>query len=96
MTQRAESSQITFSAMRDLFAQKFPDRVEPFDQAKPELEAGRGAQALANLIGCEVEVRDEPGFSTYCWTGRSGPFELKMPKPFEPDALMKVVRDCTP
>ena len=84
MTQSAEPSQITFSAMRDLFAQKFPDRVEPFDQVKPELEAGRGAQALANLIGCEVEVRDEPGFSTYCWTGRSGPFELRMPKPFEP------------
>ena len=84
MTQRAEPSQITFSAMRDLFAQKFPDRVEPLDQVKPELEAGKGAQALANLIGCEVEVRDEPGFSTYCWTGRSGPFELKVPKPFEP------------
>ena len=84
MTQSAEPSQITFSAMRDLFAQRFPDRVEPFDQVEPELEAGRGAQALANLIGCEVEVRDEPGFSTYCWTGRSGPFELKMPKPFEP------------
>ena len=84
MTQSAEPSQITFSAMRDLFAQKFPDRIEPFDQVKPDLEAGRGAQALANLIGCEVEVRDEPGFSTYCWTGRSGPFELRMPKPFEP------------
>ena len=84
MTQSAEPSQITFSAMRDLFAQKFPDRVGPFDQVKPALEAGRGAQALANLIGCEVEVRDEPGFSAYCWTGRSGPFELKMPKPFEP------------
>ena len=84
MTQSAEPSQITFSAMRDLFTQKFPDRVGPFDQVKPELEAGRGAQALASLIGCEVEVRDEPGFSTYCWTGRSGPFELKMPKPFEP------------
>lgn len=84
MTQRVEPSQITFSAMRDLFAQKFPDRVEPFDQVKPDLEAGKGAQALANLIGCEVEVRDDQGFSTYCWTGRSGPFELRMPKPFEP------------
>ncbi len=84
MTQSAEPSQITFNAMRDLFAQKFPDRVGPFDQIKPELEAGKGAQALANLIGCGVEVRDELGFSTYCWTGRSGPFELKMPKPFEP------------
>jgi PRTRC genetic system protein E len=84
MTQSAEPSQITFSAMRDLFAQKFPDRVRPFDQVKPELEAGKGAQALANLIGCEVEVRDEQGFSTYCWTGRSGPFEMKVPKPFDP------------
>ena len=84
MTQSAEASQITFSAMRDLFAQKFPDRVGPFDQIKPELESGKGAQALANLIGCEVEGRDEQGFSTYCWTGRNGPFELKMPKPFDP------------
>lgn len=84
MTQSAEPSQITFSAMRDLFAQKFPDRVEPLDQVKPDLEAGKGAQALANLIGCEVEVRDDQGFSTYRWTGRSGPFELKLPKPFEP------------
>jgi PRTRC genetic system protein E len=70
--------------MRDLFAQKFPDRVGPFDQVKPDLEAGKGAQALANLIGCEVKVRDDQGFSTYCWTGRSGPFEMKVPKPFDP------------
>jgi PRTRC genetic system protein E len=84
MTQSAEPSQITFSAMRDLFTQKFPDRVGPFDQVKPDLEAGKGAQALANLIGCEVEVRDDQGFSTYCWTGRSGPFEMKVPKPFDP------------
>jgi PRTRC genetic system protein E len=84
MTQSASPSQITLSAMRDLFAQKFPDRVRPFDQVKPDLEAGKGAQALANLIGCEVEVRDDQGFSTYCWTGRSGPFEMKVPKPFDP------------
>lgn len=84
MTQSAETSQITLSGMRELFAQKFPDLVGPFDQIKPELERGAGAQALANLIGCEVEVRDDQGFSTYCWTGRSGPFELRMPKPFEP------------
>jgi len=70
--------------MRDLFVQKFPDRVGPFDQVKPDLEAGKGAQALANLIGCEVEFRDDQGFSTYCWTGRSGPFEMKVPKPFDP------------
>lgn len=84
MTQSAEPSQITLSAMRDLFAQKFPNLVGPFDQVKPDLEAGKGAQALANLIGCEVEVRDDQGFSTYCWTGRSGPFEMKVPKPFDP------------
>jgi PRTRC genetic system protein E len=84
VTQSASPSQITLSAMRDLFVQKFPDRVKPFDQVKPDLEGGTGAQALANLIGCEVEVRDEQGFSTYCWTGRSGPFEMKVPKPFDP------------
>ena len=84
MTQGAEPSQITLSAMRDLFAQKFPDLVRPLNQVKPDLEAGKGAQALANLIGCEVKVHDEQGFSTYCWTGRSGPFEMKVPKPFDP------------
>ena len=84
MTQSAEPSQITLSAMRDLFVQKFPDRVKPFDQVKPDLEGGTGAQALANLIGCEVEVRDDQGCNTYCWTGRSGPFEMKVPKPFDP------------
>jgi PRTRC genetic system protein E len=84
VTQSASPSQITLSAMRDLFVQKFPDRVKPFDQVKPDLEGGTGAQVLANLIGCEVEVRDDQGFSTYCWTGRSGPFEMKVPKPFDP------------
>jgi PRTRC genetic system protein E len=84
VTQSASPSQITLSAMRDLFVQKFPDLMEPFDQVKPDLEAGKGAQALANLIGCEVEVRDDQGFSTYYWTGRSGPFEMKVPKPFDP------------
>jgi PRTRC genetic system protein E len=84
MTRSASPSQITLSAMRDLFVQKFPDLVGPFDQLKPDLEAGKGAQALANLIGCEVEVRDDQSFSTYCWTGRSGPFEMKVPKPFDP------------
>jgi PRTRC genetic system protein E len=84
VTQSASPSQITLSAMRDLFVQKFPDLVGPFDQVKLDLEAGKGAQALANLIGCEVEVRDDQGFSTYCWTGRSGPFEMKVPKPFDP------------
>ena len=84
MTESASPSQITLSGMRDLFAQKFPNLVGPFDQIKPDLEAGRGAQALANLITCEVKVRDEQGLSTYHWTGKSGPFEMKVPKPFDP------------
>jgi PRTRC genetic system protein E len=84
MTQSASPSQITLSGMRDLFVQKFPDLVEPFDQVKPELEGSKGAQAVANLIGCEVTVHDDQGFSTYRWTGRSGPFEMKVPKPFDP------------
>jgi PRTRC genetic system protein E len=84
MTQSASPSQITLSGMRDLFVQKFPDLVGPFDQVKPELEGGKGAQALANLIGCEVTVHDDQGFSTYRWTGKSGPFEMKVPKPFDP------------
>ncbi len=84
MTQSASPSQITLSGMRDLFAQKFPDLIAPFDQAKPDLERGKGAQTLANLINCEVDVHNDQGFSTYRWTGRSGPFEMKVPKPFDP------------
>lgn len=84
MTQSAQPSQITLNGMRDLFAQKFPDLVEPFDQIKPDLEEGKGAQALANVIGCEVEVKAEQGLSIYRWVGRNGPFELRIPKPFDP------------
>ena len=84
MTQSASPSQITLSGMRDLFAQKFPDLVEPFDQLKSDLEGGKGAQALGDLIKCEVGVHTDQGFSTYRWTGKNGPFELKVPKPFEP------------
>ncbi len=84
MTQSASPSQITLSAMHDLFAQKFPDLVGLFDQAKPDLEQGKGVQALANLINCEVDVQNGQGFSTYRWTGRSGPFEMRVPKPFDP------------
>ncbi|CAA9589040.1 MAG: hypothetical protein AVDCRST_MAG86-4304 [uncultured Truepera sp.] len=84
MTQSAEPSQITLSGMRDLFAQKFPDLVGPFDQINPDLEEGKGAQALADLIGCEVEVKSEQGLSIYRWVGRNGPFELRVPKPFDP------------
>jgi hypothetical protein len=73
MTQSASPSQITLSAMRDLFVQRFPDRVKPFDQVKPDLEGGTGAQALANLIGCEVEVRDEHGFSTSVGQAEAAP-----------------------
>ncbi len=83
---QAGPTQITFSAMHDLFAQKFPDLVGLFDQAKPDLEQGKGAQALANLINCEVDVQNDQGFSTYRWTGRSGPFEMRIPKPFDPQS----------
>ncbi len=84
MTQSVSPSQITLSGMRDLFAQKFSDLVGPFDQLKPDLEAGKGAQALANLIGCEVDAKAEQGLSIYRWVGRNGPFELRVPKPFDP------------
>jgi len=85
MTQTAQKSiSLTFESMLAKFKESFPNLVAPFEAIKPDLERGEGAQALANLIGCEVEARPEQGLSIYRWEGRSGVFEMRVPKPFDP------------
>lgn len=85
MTQTAQKSiSLTLESMLAKFKESFPNLVAPFEAIKPELERGEGAQALANLIGCEVEAQDEQGLNLYRWEGRSGVFEMRVPKPFDP------------
>lgn len=85
MTQTAQSPiQLTLAAIVAKFRESHPSFVEPFERLKPDLEAGTGAQGLANLIGCEVDKRVEQGLSVYSWVGSKGPFELRVPKPFDP------------
>lgn len=85
MTQTVQSPiQLTLAAIVAKFRESHPSFVEPFERLKPDLEAGTGAQGLANLIGCEVDKRDEQGLSVYSWVGTKGPFELRVPKPFDP------------
>ena len=85
MTQTAQKPvQFTLTTMLAKFEEGFPSLVEPFERIKPDLEKGTGAQVLANLIGCEVEVRAEQDLTVYSWAGRSDIFELSIPKPFEP------------
>ena len=85
MTQTAQKPvQLTLTTMLAKFKEGFPSLVAPFEQIKPDLEKGTGAQVLANLIGCEVEVKAEQGLTVYSWAGRSDTFELGIPKPFEP------------
>lgn len=76
---------LTLESMLAKFAQSHPHLVAPFEKIKPELERGEGAQALANLITCEVEAQDEQGLTRYRWEGRSGVFEMRVPKPFDPN-----------
>lgn len=76
--------QLTLTTMLAKFKESFPSLVVPFEQIKPDLEEGTGAQVLANLIGCEVEVKAEQGLTVYSWAGRTDTFELSIPKPFEP------------
>lgn len=85
MTQIVQKSiSLTLESMLAKFKESFPNLVAPFEAIKPELERGEGAQALANLIGCEVEAQDEQGLNLYRWEGRSGVFEMRVPKPFDP------------
>lgn len=85
MTQTVQSPvQLTLEAIMAKFQESHPSFVEPFERLKPDLEAGTGAQGLANLINCKVTQRDEQGLSVYSWVGTRGPFELRVPKPFDP------------
>ncbi len=85
MTQTAKPSvQLTLETMLAKFRDKHPALIEPFEKIRPELEGGTGKQALANLISCEVDVATDQGFFVYSWTGKDNPFELRIPKPFDP------------
>ena len=84
MTQTVPTVQLTLESMLAKFRDKHRDLIEPFEKIRPELEEGTGAKALANLISCEVDVATEPGFFVYSWTGQNNPFELRVPKPFDP------------
>lgn len=85
MTQTAQKPvQLTLEAMVAKFRDSRPDLIAPFEQIKPELEAGTGAQVLSNLIATEVKTRSEGGLTVYCWTGKTDTFELKVLKPFDP------------
>ena len=85
MTQTAQKPiSLTLESMLAKFKESFPNLVAPFEKIRPDLERGEGAQALANLIGCEVEARDEQGLNLYRWEGRSGMFEMRVPKSFNP------------
>ncbi len=85
MTQTAPPSvQLTLETMLSKFKDKHPALIEPFEKIRPELEGGTGKQALANLISCEVDVATDQGFFVYSWTGQNSPFELRVPKPFDP------------
>ncbi len=85
MTQTAPPPvQLTLETMLAKFRDKHPTLIEPFEKVRPELEEGTGVKALANLISCEVDVATDQGFFVYSWTGQNSPFELRVPKPFNP------------
>ncbi len=84
MTQTAPTVQLTLESMLAKFKDKHPTLIEPFEKIRPELEEGTGTKALANLISCEVDVATEQGFFVYSWSGQNSPFELRVPKPFDP------------
>ncbi len=76
---------LTLESMLAKFKESFPNLVAPFEKIRLELERGEGAQALANLIGCEVEAQSDQGLTLYRWEGKSGMFEMRVPKPFDPN-----------
>lgn len=85
MTQTAPKPvQLTLEAMLAKFKADRPQLVEPFEKVKPELEAGKGAKALANLLSLEVDMKTEPSFFVYSFVGSAGTFELRTPRPFDP------------
>ena len=84
MTQTAPTVQLTLESMLAKFQDKHPTLIEPFEKIRPELEEGTGTKALTDLISCEVDVKAEQGFFVYSWMGQNNPFELRVPKPFDP------------
>ena len=76
--------QLTLESMLAKFQDKHPTLIEPFEKIRPELEEGTGTKALTDLISCEVNVKAEQGFFVYSWMGQNNPFELRVPKPFDP------------
>lgn len=89
MTQTTEATEtpvlLTLESMLGRFRDRHPALVGPFEDLKPELERGEGAQPLANLIGCEVALETRGGLHVYGWRGQTGRFELQVPRPFDPE-----------
>ena len=86
MTQTTEPPVLlTLESMLGRFRDKHIALVGPFEDLKPELERGEGAQPLANLIGCEVDLETRGGLHVYGWRGQTGRFELQVPRPFDPE-----------
>ena len=95
MTQTAQKPvQLTLEKVVAKFRDSRPDLIAPFEQIKPDLEAGTGAQALGNLIATEVKTRSEGGLTVYCWTGKTDAFELNVAKPFDPQAQRQVLPEA--
>ena len=79
--------QLSLAELQSLI-DKRPDLIKPFELAKPKLEAGTGQQDLANLIACEVGLRQEDGLYLYSWQGTNGAaYELRLPKAFDPQPI---------
>ena len=76
---------LTLESMLGRFRDKHIALVGPFEDLKPELERGEGAQPLANLIGCEVALETRGGLHAYGWRGQTGRYELQVPRPFDPE-----------
>ena len=89
MTETApKPKQLSLGELQTLFEQSYPQLVEPFKLARPRLEDGTGQQDLANLIGCEVTLRQESGLHIYSWSGTKGnAHEMRVPKAFDPQPV---------
>ena len=89
MTETApKPKQLSLGELQTLFEQSYPQLVEPFKLARPKLEDGTGQQDLANLIGCEVTLRQENGLYIYSWSGTKGnAHEMSVPRAFDPQPV---------
>lgn len=86
MTQTTQKPTVlTYDKLHAKFEEKFPQLIAPLEQAKDKLERGEGAQDLANIISCQVDMREESTSFVYTWTGQAGQaFEYPVLKPFNP------------